>query len=312
MGVRPFFTVVVCTRGRPEALRRCLASLERLEYEDFEVLVVDNHEVPTVDGEIVGERPVRLVHESRRGLNVARNRGVREAKGDVVAFVDDDCEVDPKWLEELRAVFAGGRVTFVTGRVRAASLDRAAQRWFEEVMSFDRGPVEQTFMAGGGGGLLPRDAARLGTGCNMAFSRSLFDRIGPFDEALDMGTLVGGGGDIDYFGRALDGGEVAVYWPRAVVRHHHRQTVPELRRQLFGYGASVGALSLKFVQTYEGRRLRVLRNLLSWVRWTWALARARFQGYASFPLSLLAVQLVGLLWGPVAYLLSRRGGRRSR
>lgn len=310
MRVRPFFTVVVCTRGRPEALRRCLGSLERLEYDDFEILVVDNNGAPTVGTEIAGEGPVRIVHEPRRGLDAARNRGVREAKGDVLAFVDDDCEVDPAWLEELRAAFASEEATFVTGRVRPGSLNGVAQRWFEEMGGFDRGVHERTFTRGGGG-LLPRDAAQLGTGCNMAFRRALFDRVGPFDEALDMGTLVGGGGDIDYFARALNSGEVGLYWPRAVVRHHHRETPRELKRQLFGYGASVGALSLKFVLTYEGRRLRVLRTIFAWLRWLWALLRIRLQGYGTYPYSLIAIQFLGLLWGPVAYLLARRRARRS-
>lgn len=302
-------SVVVCSRGRRDSLHRCLASLQKVEDDEHEIIVVDNHGTPTIVAH--GER-VRLVHEPRRGLDFARNRGIVEARGEIVAYVDDDCEVEPSWLGEVRAAFSDPSVACVTGRVVAASLQRPSHRIFESLMSFDRGVDRARFVRAPGSLVTPAEPGRLGTGCNMAFRKTVFDRVGLFDEALDMGTLVGGGGDLDMFARVMSSGLVVVYEPSALVRHHHRDTLTALARQMFGYGVAFSAVIIKLASNTPRPRASFLTFQRAWLRWIFSRLTyvPRRRRAAGGPFVALAV--LGSAYGPVAYALSRRRARRGR
>lgn len=303
-------SVVVCTRDRPEALARCLASLCRLDDPCYEIVVVDNAEIPVERCGTAVSNGMRIVHEPRRGLDFARNRGVAEAAGDIVAFIDDDCEAEPEWLGKLRAEFSDDDVACVTGRVTAGSLVRASHRWFERVTTFDRGRTHRRFARRKGTNVFPGYAAQVGTGCNMAFRRKIFDEVGGFDEALDMGTAIGGGGDIDMFVRVIRAGAVAVYCPDARVRHHHRETMVALAWQLFGYSASVGALSAKYTSSGTLRRRAALRHQWRWFRWITRATLLRPKGGRIVGIPLFIICTLGDLYGPFGYLLSRLRVRR--
>jgi GT2 family glycosyltransferase len=307
----PFITVVVCTRGRPLALTQCLDSLRNLDDPRFETLVVNNNSnAQSIDTEVLAKNGFRVVHEQRRGLDHARNRGIVEARGDIVAFIDDDCIADPEWLTHVRKAFRNKKVVCVTGRVVPTALEKRSHRWFENVSGFDRGKRTRRFVRDKGSLVVPGGAAQLGTGCNMAFRRELFDRIGGFDPALDMGTAVGGGGDIDMFVRVLQEGEVAVYTPRAVVQHSHRDTLWALARQLFGYSASVGALSMKYAVGGRSQRRRAVKNQLRWLMWKYRRTVRQPEGSRLIGVPLLLICIAGNAWGPFAYFWSRWRARR--
>ncbi|HEU5085477.1 MAG TPA: glycosyltransferase family A protein, partial [Acidimicrobiales bacterium] len=300
-GTAGLISVVLCTRDRPEHLARCLASLSALADDHHEIIVVDNHERPTVDPTALPAR-ARVVHEPRRGLDVARNRGLAEATGTVVAYVDDDCEVDPHWLTALRVGFADAQVQAVTGRVRPASLATPSQRWFEAHFSFDRGPHAQRFTPWDRRPWYPMWSGGIGAGCNMAFRRDELLAAGGFDEALDMGTRIGGGGDLDAFVRVLDRGSVIAYRPDALVWHHHRATERDVTRQFLGYGVAVGALLAKSVLHRPGHRLTAVRFFVDRLRIGVRLARASRSGAHGLPVRLVVVDLLGQLAGPLVYL----------
>ncbi len=306
----PDVTVVVCTRARRFLLQRCLASLRELDDTNHEILVVENDVVPIAPGVAGGN--VRWTHEPRPGLAFARNRGICEARGQIVAFVDDDCEVHPSWLAELRKQFEDPNVTCVTGRVIAAETIRPSQRFFERFASFDRGPESTRFHVQNGEPVLPDKASQLGTGCNMAFRRDMFSRVGPFDEALDTPLVIRGGGDLDIFARILEAQELVAYAPRAVVRHHHRETLPALAKQLFGYGAGLGALSVKYVME---RRASVLTVVMFQAKMMWWIVRGAITRDDSVlvGLSLAGLEMIGDVVGPAAYTFVRaRNRRRAR
>src|SRR5262249_59818429 len=99
-------SVVVCTRDRPEALARCLASLRSSRARPRELLVVDNASSGDGTQRVVAGIPgVRYLREPRPGLAIARNTGVRATTGALVAFTDDDVVVDPNWLSHLARPF---------------------------------------------------------------------------------------------------------------------------------------------------------------------------------------------------------------
>ncbi len=235
-------TVAVCSRDRPEGLEQTLKSLQALDHE-CEILVVDNAPSSDATERLVHRFPaVRYVLEPRPGLDWARNRAIAEARGEVVAFTDDDAVVDSRWVGALAEVFASDAdVMAVTGLVVPLELDTEAQVWFERYGGFGRGFQRRWIRAA-----VTPDGVRvgalaatglLGTGANMAFRRSVFADVGLFDPALDVGTRTNGAGDLDMFFRVLKGGWTLVYEPAALVRHRHRRTIPELRRQIRAHGS---------------------------------------------------------------------------
>ncbi|MBM4201407.1 MAG: glycosyltransferase family 2 protein, partial [Gammaproteobacteria bacterium] len=104
----PLVTVAVCTRDRADDLARCLDALLQLDYPNLDLLVVDNAPSDTGTAELVkGRYPgVRYVCEPRPGLDWARNRAILEARGEILAYTDDDVVVDPLWVKSLAQVFA--------------------------------------------------------------------------------------------------------------------------------------------------------------------------------------------------------------
>jgi glycosyltransferase involved in cell wall biosynthesis len=290
----------------------------------MEIVVVDNGPAPTVEAIVAGGLPTgdhcppRVVREPRKGLDRARNRGIAASTGDVIAFIDDDCEVDPGWATALLDAFANPTVDCVTGRVVPGNEQLDTAQWVERRYSFDRGKLAQRFHHSDVRRWFPVYPHHLGTGCNMAFRRALLERIGDFDPALDMGSLVGGGGDIDMFARTLDVGAWTAYEPEAVVRHHHRERRDQLVYQFFGYGATTSALTTKWVLRRHGRRLQAL----AFMAWYFgdtvrgglrdAARRARRSPGQSLPLWLHAAEFLGELWGPFGYLLGVLRNMRQR
>jgi glycosyltransferase involved in cell wall biosynthesis len=313
-GLRPAMTgrisVVVCTRDRAAPLRRCLASLAALDDDDHEVVIVDNHEAPAVEPTTC-ER-WRVVHEPRQGLDIARNRGLAEATGTVVAYVDDDCEVDPNWLTALRAAFADPAVQAVTGRVRPASLRRPSERHFEVHFGFDRGTRPARFTIHDLRPWFPLWGGVCGTGCNMAFRTDALRAAGGFDELLDMGTSIGGGGDLDVYTRLVESGAVIAYEPTALVWHHHRPDARSARRQFVGYGTSIGALLTKAVVERPGLRREAWRFGRFRLRHSLHLARIAARGTYPVPAHLVVLEMYGVLRGPWRYLRARASRPATR
>jgi GT2 family glycosyltransferase len=244
-------------------------------------------------------------------LDWARNRGVQESAGQILAFIDDDCEAHPDWLTAIRAGFSDPLVSFVTGRVRPAGLKRKSQQLFESRFPFDRGPCSRRFTRFDNGGWSPLLMGEMGTGANMAFRRWVLDRIGGFDVDLDMGTLVGGGGDLDAFARALDEGTVCQYAADAVVFHHHRDTVRKLRWQTWGYGVSQGAMCAKYLLVRRGKRLHPVMRYLRMLRDHQRRLAASRSGADRYPAELVLLELAGVAVGPLAYLASMFQQRRK-
>jgi GT2 family glycosyltransferase len=242
---------------------------------------------------------------------VARNLALRTARGEIIAFIDDDAEAAPDWLGAMRASFSDPSIACVTGRVQPLELRTEAQRLFEEHFSFDRGPHAKRFTGSVDEPRLLLNPWPVGTGCNMAFRRRVFDIVGPFDEALDVGTPTGGGGDIDIFRRLLRAGFVIFYNPDALIYHQHRPSHAELYRQIWGYGKSYAALMTKSMFVEQGMRNEA-----------WSLSRYRLRQQArrigrrilknqGSPLSLLLVETTGYLVGPLAFLRSTRRMKRE-
>lgn len=299
----PAATVAVCTRDRPEDLQRCLESLIRLPDEGQEYIVVDSFSATDETRRVVEAYPkVRYVRENRPGLNIARNRALREARSEVVAFLDDDAVADRNWLAELLRNFDDPRVLCVTGLTMPLELETEAQEWFETYSPFNRGFGRRVFHRSNHD---PAAAGRVGAGANMALRRNVLDLVGEFDELLDAGTPTRSGGDTEMFSRILTRDYRIVYEPAALAWHRHRRTWKELRDVIYGYGVGVYAYWTR--QVVVEHNWRVVKHALGWLSDQQApnLLRALMRRPGSIPLDLLLAELRGCAAGPRAYFSSR-------
>jgi GT2 family glycosyltransferase len=297
-------TIAICTRERPEHLVRTLGAVARFAKAGHRILVIDNAPTTNRTYEVATQfRDVCYVCEPIPGLNVARNRAMREATTDVVAFTDDDAMPEPEWLDALIANFGDPRVQCATGLTLPIELETEAQELFEEVTPFARGFRRVVF---DGQHDNPVEVGRVGAGANMALRREIIDLVGPFDERLDGGTPTCSGGDHEMFVRILAAGYQIAYDPAAVSWHHHRRTYREVRDTLRGYGVGVYAMFTGLL--LERHEFGVLRLAWAWFRSAHLpeLRRRVFHGPPTRTSSLILAELQGCAHGPAAWFASRR------
>jgi GT2 family glycosyltransferase len=314
----PSITVAVCTRGRASHLHRCLAALERLDYPSLEIVIVDSGPTEDAVRRLVSDRfpRFRYVSESQPGLSRARNAAIRHARGQIIAFTDDDCVPDPRWTRAIGRAFAEhDSVMGVTGLVVPFELETPAQALFEHHGGFGRGfrfCMYQLRSPGAPRQVFHLGAGRFGTGANMAFRRSIFASMDGFDVTLGAGTPSKGGEDLDMFFRVIEAGHALAYEPRAVVRHVHRRDHGDLRRQLEGHGIGLYAYFVRDARAYPRRSLRFTELALRWF-WRHNVRRmgASLACRSIEPRDLIWAELRGSLRGPAAYREASRDALRT-
>jgi glycosyltransferase involved in cell wall biosynthesis len=314
-------TVIICTRNRPDSVRETLHSILSCAYPKdlWNAVVVDNATqadpaiAKTVE-EIDSTVSVKVVHEPVPGLSNARNRGVREASGEIVVFADDDVAVDRNWLSRLAAPFAEGRVGATSGLTLPGSLETPVERWTEgfggrsrpfEIRRFDLSapPADNP--------LFPFTVGEFGAGRNMAFRRRSLERLGGFDPALGPGTIAHDGDDIEALLRVLLAGQVVVHDPAAIVWHAHPDDYDELEDRVWGYGIGLTACLTKAISDHPSLLFALLRKLPRGIAFALSPGSEKNAGrQKDFPRALVRKELAGMAYGPIAYLRSRRAGRR--
>jgi GT2 family glycosyltransferase len=301
-------SIVVCTRDRPQALRSCLRALQAQRAPAGELIVIDNSADATA-ADVVNEfAGVVFVHEPRPGLSVARNAGIRHCTRPLLAFTDDDVEVDVHWTAETVDAFARDPgADAVCGIVVPAVLNTEAQRFFQFDLGgfgsryvpvrFDRRFLDANLAVG-------PQVWRIGAGANMAFRREVFDRVGHFDERLGAGAS-GCSEDSELWYRIIAAGGACLYEPRVMVRHHHRADWPGLRQQLRAYMKGHTAALLIQHERY-GHPGNARRAFLQLPRYFLRCAGQVVTGRYPRPVSILLAEFRGWLEG-VLFALRRRG-----
>ena len=322
----PFASIVVPTRDREESLAACVESLLKLEYPRYEIIVVDNRPSTTATQELIAGRfgdrsnpEVRYVRTDGP-LAVARNRAIDEARGQIVAFTDDDVLVDRWWLLELVRAFDNPGVASATGIILPAELETASQLWLEQYGGFSKGFRRRMFDLGQNRPdtpLFPYAAGMLGSGANMAFRADILREMGGFDPATGPGTYARGGEDLAAFFEVIARGHSLAYQPSALVHHRHRRDYESLRQQAFSYGVGLGAYLAKTVVDRPGRLAQFIQWLPHGVVYLLSPTSAKNASKrADYPAELTWLERKGLVYGPVAYFRARRlsgknGWRRS-
>lgn len=265
-------SAAVCTRNRPRQLARALESL-RLQSQVAEILVIDNAPADDATVSLVATRfpEVRYLREPIPGLDFARNRALHAATQPVVAFLDDDAVAAPGWAAALSRVFeADPRVALCTGRVEPLVVETPGQLLFEVNGGFGRGdrpirlPDDASHPLHGWPAPLIAWAISVGSGCSYAVRRTVALELGGFDEALDLGPPLAGGGDHDLLWRTLEANWRVVYQPEALAWHEHRRELAEVHRQIIGHQRAVLAFLGKHLARTSLSRCLPLLAYIGW------------------------------------------------
>ncbi|MDK3071719.1 glycosyltransferase [Sedimentitalea sp. JM2-8] len=204
-------SVVIVSRQRPEALRRCLTGVAQLMYHRFEVVVVADPDSCTAMRDLPQAAHARLVACDTANVSAARNVGIESAAGEIVAFIDDISVPEPTWLHYLIAPFARQEVVAAGGFVRGRNgiSFRNKAEWVDRTGK--TGPIE---LAGEGSVMFSATADRAirTVATNMAVRRSVLADIGGFDPVFRTGL-----GDTDLNLRLADLGHCTAIAPLAQV-----------------------------------------------------------------------------------------------
>ncbi|NMX21358.1 glycosyltransferase family 2 protein [ANME-1 cluster archaeon GoMg4] len=213
-------SVIVCSYGGNEDLvESCMASLECQTYQpDEKILVVDTEEEKEIYSNSNLLHNTRVVCSGKRGLAAARNRGIEESIGDIIAFIDDDAVADKNWLYEIINSFSGSNdAAVVGGPVKPIFRGKKIKEKLNWIIgcTSNSPPTERPI------------------GCNMAFDKSVFNTMGGFNENLGrVKEKLAIGEETELFLRIMKYNSDAkiIYNPDAVVYHE----VPEKRTKV-GY-----------------------------------------------------------------------------
>lgn len=236
-------SVIVGTRNRAYEIAPCLnsiaAALAHAGPIDAEIVVVDNGSTDDTAATLktwasTSAVPVQLLFEPQAGLARAQNRALRSARGELLAFTDDDCRLHKEYFNDLlrhdagdtELVLRGGRIDLgdPTDLPLTINTSPTPVRWNRQMNSARKVPIIGQII-----------------GCNMTMRRALVERLGPFDQDFSPGSRIGSGADVDYVFRAYLAGATVEYVPDMAVLHFHgRKTSADgnkvLRRYLIGYG----------------------------------------------------------------------------
>lgn len=310
----PRVSVVVCSYNGSQTIRDCLEGLKKLEYPNYEVIIVDDGSTDAT-ATIARECGFRVISTPNRGLSSARNTGIKAADGEIVAYIDDDAYPDAHWLTYLASTFMTTDYAGVGGPNLAPPEDGFIARC---VANAPGGPVHV---------LLSDQEAEHIPGCNMAFRKVALESIGGFDQQFRVA-----GDDVDICWQLQQRDLKLGFSPAAVVWHHRRNSVRAYWRQQKGYGRAEAILEKKWPEKYNelghmswcGRVYdKALAHPLLWSRariyhGTWGSApfQSIYQPATNLPWSLVlmpewyliifmlaALASIGIVWKPMLFAL---------
>ncbi len=244
------WSIIVCTHNRASDLQRALPELDALDYasDQFEVVVVDNasddNTADVVHRAQAETDRLSYAREDRVGLSHARNRGISTARGEFIAFIDDDARPERDWLKELDKVFMEPRVACAGGMVRPSWRHSSGwPGWLHQRLIGFYSVIEY-------GEDRELHYPNYPVGTNIAFRRRIFDEVGGFNAALGRtGDRLLSGEETDLCLRIERAGYTVRYTPLAVVHHYvhgERLNKEWLIRRSYWQGASVAAIEREY------------------------------------------------------------------
>ena len=231
----PKVSVVVASYNGERTLKACLDSLERLDYPDYELILVDDGSTDSTRQIALAHPNVRYFrHEKNLGLSVARNTGIAAALGEIVAFTDSDCRADEDWLRYLVSSLLDSDFAGVGGPNLLPPEDSLVAA---VVMASPGGPAHV---------MLTDHQAEHIPGCNMAFHKWALEQVGGFDPIFHKA-----GDDVDLCWRLQQAGLRIGFSPSAFVWHHRRPAIGAYLSQQRGYGEAEALLVRKHPECFN-------------------------------------------------------------
>jgi cellulose synthase/poly-beta-1,6-N-acetylglucosamine synthase-like glycosyltransferase len=265
-----------------------------------EIIVVNNGSHLAAIEEIARRHDARVTTEPCRGNSRARNAGIRAARGNFIAFLDDDTEAGENWLARVVAPLADPTVDCVLGAIRAENPADPVHQAFEQFVCSPLPRAPTMFDAHATADRFPLRMAMNGFTMNVVFRRDVFERFGYFDQRFGRGTRVRSGEDTELLFNVLRRGGRILFEPRAVVVHSWPTDWKGLRRGIFQAGCGHTAILTKYFLEEPSLRGEILRYIAS--RFRNRLAHGS-RASASVKLPRFPF-LLGSLYGPFAFLLS--------
>ncbi|HYH16608.1 MAG TPA: glycosyltransferase, partial [Flavisolibacter sp.] len=229
----PFISVVVCSYNGSATIKDTMEGLLHLEYPRFEVIVVNDGSTDHLV-QIVKNYPVQLITTENQGLSNARNTGLNAAKGEVIAYIDDDAYPDPHWLLYLAYAYRTSNHNGIGG---------------PNMLPYEDGFIASCVANAPGGPvhvLETDEIAEHVPGCNMSFRKQALVDIGGFDPNYRIA-----GDDVDVCWRIQKNGGTIGFHHSALVWHHRRNSLKAYWKQQKGYGKAEALLELKWPEKYN-------------------------------------------------------------
>jgi GT2 family glycosyltransferase len=296
---QPFFSIIVPTYNRPANLAACLESLLRLDYprDCFEVIVVDDGGALPLEAcraSIREHLDVTFLAQAHAGPAVARNTGAGRAKGEFLAFTDDDCAPAPDWLQALAARFAQDPDAAIAGHVLNALPDNVYSTASQLLIDY----LHRHYNADVAN-------ARFLTSNNLALSADRFRAIGGFDAGFPLAA----GEDRELCDRLLHHGCRVIYAPEVVLNHAHPLTLRTFWRLHFNYGRGAFRFHQVAARRRQGRfQLEPLSFHVNLIRFPFSQAR----GWRAFFLSVLVIVSQVALGAGIIWEWMQVGGEKVR
>lgn len=255
-------SLIICTRNRCVKLARCLRYVERITFDQpWELIIVDNGSSDGTAAVVqefskTAHIPVVYVFETKQGNGNGRNAGVNIARGEIMAFTDDDCYPAADFLKKTWIAFEDPSIGYITGRV----------------ILHDESDYPITINESNTPRVFPKNAfmsAGAVQGANMAFRKMVLIDIGGFDPLFGAGALFSAE-DIDVASRASAGGWIGRYQPEVVVRHHHGRKAADAQGVWKAYAIGRGAYHMKLL--LRGEFAWFARGIYG-LRWRYKLGR---------------------------------------
>jgi len=294
----PIISVIIPTFNRSEKLKRCIESLKEQSGvgTDYEIIIVDDgssDRTPELGRDFVGSSHgfIRYFCQKNRGPSAARNLGIQQARGEIVAFIDDDCEAEKSWLSELVKGYEDTHVGGTGGRIISPLKETLADRY-----CFHVGLLETPKMK--------KDVVEYVITANASFRKSAIQEVGGFDTHFAFP----GGEDPDISYRLIHSGYRLIYNPLAVVNHFHPRSLTTLRKTFFNYGMGWAILLSKekkglptVIYHFLSIALAFLLALKNTPGYLKEVGGLRGLAFGFFDFYIRAVYRVGLVVGYVRY-----------
>jgi glycosyltransferase involved in cell wall biosynthesis len=294
-------SIIIPTRERADKINMCLGSILASDYKDFEVILVDQSRdlLTKKKLEEISNKKIRYFKILAKGLSRARNFGISKAKGQIIAFTDDDCLITKDWLENIYESFekypqvvcvAGNTLGF--NQFSLKNKGKICPCIFEKSQKLITKPCFH--------------AENIGYGNNMSFKKGVFAKVGAFNPYLGIGSLGQSAEDAEMFLRLLANGYKILHNPKMVVYHNRWLTKNEFMDQKLKYDC--GELAVYGPYLFQGRNfaMRVVKNNLGE---SWKDSVQTLKSLKINRLKYLLKSFVYKAWGAVlgVYFAVRRG-----